>query len=210
MGNAITISEENLGNQPASRRALGQRHRLIPPASRRASGARFFSFPWMAERARLLHRICAAIQKRRDAGQSLKSAIKQPAWYWSKPRFYRCDKTRRVQLGRGSLLRFYYHWLENGRSPEAFTLGYVIKRQPVTRKILRRFLKACAMPGSRSMSHGCRRMQPRPRGTFGRAITAALSPNVRATIRRIFGERRKLLLRDRQIARKILNLEARL
>jgi hypothetical protein len=164
----------------------------------------------MRERARLLHRICVAIQKRRDAGRSLKDAMAQPSWYWSKPRFYRCDNTRRVRLGRGSVVRFYYLWRANGRSSEVFKLGYVVKRQPVARKTVREFLEACAMTGTRSMSAACRRMQPSPRGTFGRAIIAAVSPSIRAAIRKALCERRELIQRDRQLARIILNQEGRL
>lgn len=166
--------------------------------------------PWMKERARLLHRICLAIQRRRDAGRSLKDAMKQPAWYFSKERFYRCDRARRIQLGRGSLVRFYYLWLASGKSPSAFRLAYVVKRLPVTRQNLKQFLKVCAMTGTRSMRAAYKRMQPAPRGTFGRAIVAAFSPSIRAAIRKALAERRRLMLRDRQISRIILNLGARL
>jgi hypothetical protein len=98
--------------------------------------------PWIAERARLLERVCKRVARDVSAGSSLNSALKKAARRL-KARTYRVDPDRRVRLGFGALFRHWHNWRRDG-TRRAFALNYKPgMKSSVSPDDARRFLVAC-------------------------------------------------------------------
>jgi hypothetical protein len=78
---------------------------------------------------------------------TLMQALKQPAWWYSKPRFYRADHNRRIHLSRRTLIRRYYTWKRNGKTPSSAMLRYRSGRPKIAAGEVQRFAMACLKPG---------------------------------------------------------------
>lgn len=166
---------------------VGTRSRLAPCESGSLQGG-FFASPWQRERAKILHRICSRIAARVALGQQLRSAVTYFAWACAH-RVYRCEPSRRLHLSRQTVLRAYYHWRANGKTPAAFALRYRPSRAKLSQAQLSSFLRACVSLEVCSYAAAYRRC-----GEFlvtESAYHHALSWRVRKHITALFAQRRR-------------------
>lgn len=91
---------------------------------------------WQKERATRLHRQFKRVDNARQSGKSVKAALSQFQRYW-RNETYRTEPARRVRFSFPTLVRLYYRWCNNGRTPRALSLhfkpitGSPIKQQDV-------------------------------------------------------------------------------
>lgn len=153
---------------------------------------------WRDEFTRVLIRLCTAIAARRARGMTLRQAIKQPVWYWNnKPRFFRCDKSRRVRLSPSSIVRWYYVWKHSG--PDALRLKYRCGADRIGAGKLERFLETAVSSGAASYAETYQAL-----GDAGATLVTyhdALSPRTRGLLSALFAHRRKAAYITRVIRR---------
>lgn len=152
---------------------------------------------WQVELTRILTRLCKAIEARRARGQTFRQALKQPVWYWSKPRFFRNDKTRRVRLSRGSIIRWYYLWKASG--PETFTLNYIYGADRLGAARLDKFIETAISSGASSYRQAYQALHDT--SVSGITYRDALAPRTRARLSTLFRLRRKAAYTVRMIRR---------
>src|ERR1017187_8932789 len=177
--------------------AAPAREEVVP-----TSRAHFFPTsmrPWQRERAERLHRFCKSIERRRAAGVSVRKAVTYFAWFW-KDRPYRTAPHIKARFIRSTLVKLYYRWRRNGKSPACFVLHYADRMAPVTREQMRRFLGACRKAGTVSLSQATT-LAGLGRAAACRIRTRLPGPLVRR-IKGIFKERRKAELETRGDAKK--------
>ena len=154
----------------------------------RAHFSSLFPLPWQRERARRLHRLCKAVERRRSAGISVRKAVRYFAWFW-RNRPYRTAPHIKAKFKRPTIVALYYHWRRNGKSPDCFAQRYGGRLGPVTRREMRRFLGACGKAGTVSLSQAAKL------AGFDRAkacrIRVRLPRQLVDQIKGIFKERRK-------------------
>jgi hypothetical protein len=112
--------------------------------------AETLSSPWQRERCQLLHRLCLAIERKRERGRTLRQALRWPGWYW-KNRTYRCDPTRKIQISRGTLKNCYYIWRRGGKTAASLSLRYGTSAIPIPQNDVLRFVRSCLAPGACSL-----------------------------------------------------------
>lgn len=152
------------------------------------------------ERALLLHRVFLKVSARREAGESLRSALTRYL-HQLKRRHYHCDPTSRVSgVSRSTLTRLYWHWIKNSKTHDCLKWRYRIG-EPIGQDQVARFVRGCASPGVFSMAAGYRGSGC---STAWRRLSESLAPELRAALRRLHGERRALL---RQLARNGVAIE---
>ncbi|MDB6023326.1 MAG: hypothetical protein JWQ04_3183 [Pedosphaera sp.] len=156
---------------------------------------------WQLERCRRLHRICRNIEGRIQRGQSLRKSVRWFTWYWAS-RFYRCDKTSPAKFCAQTLLRIYYQWRDNGKSPDAIALRYRGTRPKLSPDALQRFLNAAIVGDARSFKAAWQRMDPRT-GTPS-AYHHALPPRIRRQLVQLFHHRRSAQRLANRLARQRL------
>lgn len=187
--------------------ALEQKLPPAPQTDASSSPALLSGRPtWMRERARILQRICESVEDRRARGMSLHKALRRPAWAW-KSKTYKSGKP--VRLTEGTLARLYYAWRANGRTPEAFALGYKFTRKPISAALATAFIKANAREGVTSMqaafSELCRTHTDSEalKGISERMLVESLSPELRAALCQAHWERRKRASQERKLGRQL-------
>jgi hypothetical protein len=159
------------------------------------------------ERAQTLARLCRAIQRRRDGGMSLRKALKWPSWYWRQDRRYRCDHSRRVQISRGSLTRFYYAWRRSGKSLDAFELGYKVKFRMPARGQVRAFIRSCST--SRSLQAAYRNFSGRGKSVPAWLLIRGIPRHAKRVIKAAQRRRRQHETALREIGRTVRRMEGR-
>jgi hypothetical protein len=102
---------------------------------------------WKKEDALRMHRLFLGVASRISQGQTLRRAFKGPAWWFSKPRFYRCAPSRRMRLTRGTLLRRFYAWKRGGRTPDGVALKYRSGLAKIEVAHVQKFALACLGAG---------------------------------------------------------------
>ncbi|HRT57632.1 MAG TPA: hypothetical protein P5038_13480 [Candidatus Paceibacterota bacterium] len=141
-----------------------------PEVPLRPGGVQVALKPWIAERARLLHRVCGLVD--RDCAAGLKTAqVFRRRARLVRGRKYRCDPGRRVQLTADRLRNVYYQWRHAGRRIEFFQQAYARLFLPVPAAAVRQFVEACAMPDVLSASEAARRVEG-GRFTYRRLLDA--------------------------------------
>lgn len=142
---------------------------------------------WQIERARALHRICVAIERRHAAGATLAELIAEKSYAWRNHRL-RCDG-RRIRLSRTSIYRAFHHWKNSGQSSAAFTLRYCAPRKITLTSIqCRAFIHHAAAPGELSAGAAIR-LLARWLQCSPCTIRRKLSPHVRHQLRRLYRAR---------------------
>lgn len=154
---------------------------------------------WQTEYSRILLRLCLAIAAKRVRGLTLRQALKQPAWYWRKPRYFRSDPSRRVRLSRGTILKWYFAWEKSGRSRDAFKLYYRSGRRKLAQEKLIQFVHICAGP-----EVFCYRIAACLAGcaeVTDSAFRHALPSRITKLLKELFRHRRRALYTSRKIRR---------
>lgn len=145
------------------------------------------SAPWQGERAGRLHRFCKAVERRRAAGMPMRKAAKYFAWFW-RDRHYRTAPHIKAKFSRSTLVKLYYVWRRNAKSPDCFRLHYGDRLAPVTAGEVRRFTDACARADTVSISQAARLAGSE--WASGQRVVARLPAWLVLQIKRVFTERR--------------------
>jgi hypothetical protein len=188
------ITNFGAANRAATERATPDLYSAPPSASLQNSSRSdaLFILPkkgWTSELARRVHRLFVRAELRIEQGQKLRTVFKHAAWFYSKPRYYRCDRTRRVKITRTALIRWLYRWRHGGRTPEAAALRYrgapKLPRGQVTQ-----LARLCLAPNVQSLSSAYRKL-PNPDGTH-HAFRYAMRPQLRKALCDVFAARRRV------------------
>jgi len=158
------------------------------------------SRPWFRERAARLHRFFRTVERRRERGQSLRSAL-QSFVRSSRGCTYRTAPKVRMRFTRPTLRTNFYHWLRNGRTAECLALKFAGKLAPVTGNLARSFVLACATPGTLWFSQAGRRV--RTRKVSAHRILATLPPQTLAKIKAEMKARRVAEMATRRSVKRI-------
>jgi hypothetical protein len=154
----------------------------------------------MRERAERLHQFCKTVDRRRAAGVPVRKAVTYFAWFW-KDRPYRTAPHIKARLSRSTLVRLYYRWRRNGKSPDCFALHYVDRLPLVPLEIVHAFLAACATPGVIHWSQALRLTDLK--GLSFPRVFSALPERARQTIRETFTARRHAQIEVRKLVNQV-------
>ncbi|MEO5804102.1 MAG: hypothetical protein ABIR24_11295 [Verrucomicrobiota bacterium] len=111
-----------------------------PSGNRRHHGCpKISKHNWLAERGRILLRLCRCLESRIQRGQSLRIAARKLIRKWN-GRAYRVEPKRRIRLSALSLVAHYKKWLRDSTA-QAFELNY---RGPTARKVPALFILEAA------------------------------------------------------------------
>jgi hypothetical protein len=161
----------------------GSRHDLevgeSAPRAHRSCGAPLS--PWQKERANRLHRICAAIERKRHEGQTLHEALLYPVRTWNGQDL---NTGKPFRLSRGTLTRLFYHWQKSGRCAECFRLGYRAKKRTLSARNLRDFIRGASAPGVTGIGAPRRRLACKLECS-PRTVDRLLPRPVKAQLRRL-------------------------
>lgn len=143
---------------------------------------------WILEDAKLFHRLFIHFSQKREQGQTLRQALKQPVWFW-RGRTYRNAPSRQICISRETFLRRYYKWVSGGRTLEAAKLGYRSGRAKLSQAKLGSFVEAAANSDARSYAATLKILGDT--SVTGSAYSHALSPGIRKVLNDLFAVRRR-------------------
>jgi hypothetical protein len=134
------------------------------------------------------------VEGRCAGGQSLHKAVRWFAWYW-RNRFYKSDPSRPIRLSAQTIIRLFYRWKSEGRTPGAVALRYRSSLQKLAPGDVIELARRCLAPGARSFS-GTWRELPNPRASSS-AFSYATQPALRERLAALFAARRALKREER-------------
>ena len=155
--------------------------------------------PWQRERVQRLARICRCMDRGAAQGKRVHEMLVWFAWRW-KGRQYKCEPTRSIQFGYGTLKMAWYRWKNGGRTPNSIALHYCGPRK-LEAKHIELFANACLVSGVTSLA-AARRQLPRPAATMW-AYRHALPLSVRSRITELLAARRKVAHLERSARRAV-------
>ena len=163
---------------------------------------------WQRERARRLHRLFLRLEARIASGLNQRRALKWIGWFYnSKPRFYRCERSRQVRFSKATIKREFYRWRNGGRIADALALRYRPGRERLPASEVQTFARLCLAPMVCSM-RGAYQILPRPAGTCS-AFRHSLSRSFLAAAVKMFAARRAALRIERAARRELERFQAK-
>ncbi len=154
-------------------------------------------------RASRLNRIYLWAEKNRAKGWNLRHTFAGPLRRW-RNRTYQDGHP--VQFGYGTLIREFYRWRKNGRTPQAIALRYRFRRI-VTPDIVAEFVRRCLAPGVATFQAAYRAL-PRPIREKVKFCTLDknLTPALRTRLLRLHYVRRLAVRTEQGTAKRIAAL----